>query len=68
MKYEPARHLVHAGDYIVGINRRAVECKKDLMQKNWRFEAGEVDVKTAVRKGAGGLKWMLYKEMCGIGS
>ena len=44
-KYEPARHLVHAGDYIVGINERAVECKKDLTEELADLKQEEVVLK-----------------------
>ena len=53
-KYEPARHLVHAGDYIVGINERAVECKKDLTEELADLKQEEVGVKTAARYGRAG--------------
>ncbi len=31
MNYEPAEHLVKAGDYIIGINEQTIESKKELI-------------------------------------
>lgn len=44
-EYEPARHLVHAGDYIVGINERKVECKQDLTEELAGLEQEKVVLK-----------------------
>ncbi len=45
VEYEPARHLVHAGDYIVGINEREVAHKKDLTEELARLKQKEVVLK-----------------------
>ena len=44
-EYEPARHLVHSGDYIVGINDRKVEGKKDLAEELATIDQKEVALK-----------------------
>lgn len=44
-EYEPAKNLVKSGDYIVGVNGKTVEKKKDLVQAINKLESPEVVLK-----------------------
>ena len=41
-EYEPAKNLVKAGDYIVGMNGETIESKKELVQAVAKLESSEV--------------------------
>ncbi len=41
-EYEPAKHLVKSGDYIVGMNGEAIDTKKDLIRAVSKLETAEV--------------------------
>ena len=41
-EYEPAKHLVKTGDYIVGVNGEEIDNKKELMQAVGKLKSPEV--------------------------
>ena len=45
LNYEPAKHLVKAGDYIVGINEKPVANKKELLEEIKNLTSEEVILK-----------------------
>ena len=45
LNYEPAKHLVKAGDYIVGINEKPVANKKELLEEIKNLTSDEVILK-----------------------
>lgn len=49
MSYEPAKHLLRAGDYIVGIGDRHIENKKELLTEVGKIHSGQVVLK--IRRG-----------------
>ena len=44
-EYEPAKNLVKAGDYIVGLNEEEISSKKELIQAVNKLESSEVILK-----------------------
>lgn len=44
-EYEPAKNLVKAGDYIVGLNGETIESKRELVQAVKNLESSEVILK-----------------------
>lgn len=65
VEYEPADHLVKSGDYITGINGRAVENKKELTSALKSLDKNEVLL--SIRRGQENLEVKLKPVECGPG-
>lgn len=65
VEYEPADNLVKSGDYITGINGRAVENKKELTKALKSLDKNEVIL--SIRRGKENLEVKLKPVECGSG-